>query len=326
MATPRIRKNIDSLTPQGHVDYEHAVSGCWRSRSRIRTASTGTRLEQLHDGELGPCEHANNTYMPWHRAHLFLFEEALRRSDPPRTENVTVPYWDWSALPSGSRFPKAFENTGSVLFHDFPQRHARSAALPAATHVNSCRSRAAHLDAPACSASLKWSTADGRAVGGFDSFGGHEGGGAGLLVAVRRRVRSARAAWPQHDARLLRRRRHGGSLRSPCSIRSSTPSIATSDLLWAQWQERVRDRHGPRRAPVRAVQGPRAPPGESLPGKGHSRHRGAARVRVRVHPGAAAATPQSVPGGRCGQFSPRTQRSTSSSAPASGRRSCARWT
>ena len=78
-----------------------------------------TYFEQLHDGDLGPCEHKNDTFMPWHRAHLFLFEEALRRSDPPRTATVTVPYWDWSALPSGTRYPKAFENQGSVLFHDF---------------------------------------------------------------------------------------------------------------------------------------------------------------------------------------------------------------
>ena len=120
MATPRIRKNIDSLTPQELVDYEHAVSRLLAISEQEPDSIDGyTYFEQLHDGELGPCEHANDTFMPWHRAHLFLFEEAVRRSDPPRTENVTVPYWDWSALPSGSRFPKGFENTGSVLFHDF---------------------------------------------------------------------------------------------------------------------------------------------------------------------------------------------------------------
>ncbi len=120
MATTRVRKNIDSLTPQELADYEHAVSRLLAISQQDPDSIDGyTYFEQLHDGELGPCEHANDTFMPWHRAHLFLFEEALRRSDPPRTENVTVPYWDWSALPSGSRFPRAFENTGSVLFHDF---------------------------------------------------------------------------------------------------------------------------------------------------------------------------------------------------------------
>ena len=64
------------------------------------------------------CPHQNWWFLPWHRAHLFMFEEALRRSDPPRTANVTVPYWDWSALPSGKRYPKAFEEPGSVLNHN----------------------------------------------------------------------------------------------------------------------------------------------------------------------------------------------------------------
>jgi tyrosinase len=61
---------------------------------------------------LGPCEHANDTFMPWHRAHLFEFEEALRRSDPPRTTKVTLPYCDWSAVPSGSRYPNSWRAGG----------------------------------------------------------------------------------------------------------------------------------------------------------------------------------------------------------------------
>src|SRR5688572_20668049 len=91
VATPRIRRNIDSLTPQELVDYEHAVSRLLAISQQDPDSIDGyTYFEQLHDGELGPCEHANDTFMPWHRAHLFLFEEALRRSDPPRTEKVTV--------------------------------------------------------------------------------------------------------------------------------------------------------------------------------------------------------------------------------------------
>jgi tyrosinase len=89
--TPRVRKNIDSLTPQELANYEHAISKLLEISTNDPESIDGyTYFEQLHDGDLGPCEHKNDTFMPWHRAHLFLFEEALRRSDPPRTETVTV--------------------------------------------------------------------------------------------------------------------------------------------------------------------------------------------------------------------------------------------
>src|SRR4051812_32102576 len=117
---PRIRRSIDSLSPEELADYEHALKKLQDiSQNDPESIDGYTYFEQLHDGDKGPCEHANDTFMPWHRAHLFVFEEAARRSDPPRTANVTLPYWDWSALPSGTRYPKAFENPDSILFNAF---------------------------------------------------------------------------------------------------------------------------------------------------------------------------------------------------------------
>ena len=63
----------------------------------------------------GPCEHFNEVIWPWHRAYLYEFETALRESHPPETSNVTLPYWNWNAPPSGQRFPKIFEEAGSPL-------------------------------------------------------------------------------------------------------------------------------------------------------------------------------------------------------------------
>lgn len=120
MADPvRVRRNIDDLDPDGEElkDYQHALRRLQEISIENPDSFDGyTYLEQLHDGDAGPCEHYNDTFLPWHRAHLHVFEEALRRSDPPRTSNVTVPYWDWSALPSGSRYPKVFEDEDSILF------------------------------------------------------------------------------------------------------------------------------------------------------------------------------------------------------------------
>jgi tyrosinase len=126
---PRIRRNIDTLTPEELADYQHAFAKLIEISDHDPDSIDGyTYLEQLHDGSLGPCEHANDTFLPWHRAHLYLFEEALRRSDPPRTSNVTLPYWDWSALPSGKRYPVAFEDRSSVLYD--PTRHDQQICRP----------------------------------------------------------------------------------------------------------------------------------------------------------------------------------------------------
>ena len=77
---PRIRRNIDTLTPEELADYQHAFAKLIEISDHDPDSIDGyTYLEQLHDGSLGPCEHANDTFLPWHRAHLYLFEEALRR-------------------------------------------------------------------------------------------------------------------------------------------------------------------------------------------------------------------------------------------------------
>jgi len=111
VAQMRIRKSIDSLSDTELRDYIHAFRKLIQiSEANPDSTSGYSYFEALHDDlDLGPCEHGRDTFLPWHRAHLHLFEDALRRSDPPRTSNVTLPYWDWSALPSGSRYPAIFE-------------------------------------------------------------------------------------------------------------------------------------------------------------------------------------------------------------------------
>src|SRR3712207_8578991 len=80
-AQPRIRKNIDSLTPAELADYEHAFTKLKEISDADPDSIDGLQyFTDLHNTMLGPCEHANDTFLPWHRAHLFLFEEALRRS------------------------------------------------------------------------------------------------------------------------------------------------------------------------------------------------------------------------------------------------------
>jgi hypothetical protein len=77
----------------------------------------------------GMCEHGKDLFLPWHRAEFYFFEKIIQGADPdgtitdsrgqrgPSTKNVTVPYWNWTRAPSGARYPKAFENQNSPLFH-----------------------------------------------------------------------------------------------------------------------------------------------------------------------------------------------------------------
>lgn len=119
---PRVRKNIDELSSQQLANYLHAVERLKEISRENPTSKDGyDYFAALHNSlRVGPCEHSSDTFLPWHRAHLLEFEDALRRSDPPRTANVTVPYWEWSRPPSGKRYPAPFEDPASVLF--FPGR------------------------------------------------------------------------------------------------------------------------------------------------------------------------------------------------------------
>ena len=118
-ASLRVRKNIDALSASELADYEHAVQKLYEISQADPNSLYGYLYYQaMHDdASVGPCEHGIETFLPWHRMLLWVYEDGLRKSDPPRTANVTLPYWDWSQPPSGSRYPKAFEDTSSVLYN-----------------------------------------------------------------------------------------------------------------------------------------------------------------------------------------------------------------
>ena len=79
--------------------------------------------DTYHMEHPGMCEHGKDIFLPWHRAEFYFYEKALQASDPnglegPATEDVTVPYWNFTKRPSGSRYPLAFENQSSPLYHE----------------------------------------------------------------------------------------------------------------------------------------------------------------------------------------------------------------
>lgn len=232
-AAPRIRKNIDSLTPEELADYEHAFA----KLREISDADPGSidglqYFQDLHNTMVGPCEHANDTFLPWHRAHLFLFEEALRRSDPPRTANVTLPYWDWSALPSGTRYARAFENTSSVLHHVF-REDTEVCRTAEATQCDALPFPRRFLEETVLNKS-DWSNP--VANQSSMTFGGHAGGqmdcqgqfGAGF-GALEQPAHNT-----MHDGFI------SGTMADPGTAAEDPIFFSFHcyiDLLWAQWQE-----------------------------------------------------------------------------------------
>jgi FtsP/CotA-like multicopper oxidase with cupredoxin domain len=112
----RVRKSIDDLTAEELRNYIHAIQALkCKSDTNPLVEFSYAHMAGLHNLENiprfgGACEHGNHRFLPWHRALLINYEDALRASDPPITSNVTIPFWDWSRDPTGRRYPVAFEN------------------------------------------------------------------------------------------------------------------------------------------------------------------------------------------------------------------------
>jgi hypothetical protein len=117
----RMRKNVEQLEKAELEAYERAID-IVKKRSDANPADPEGYLywANLHDDFDTPrsgCAHYSEKFLPWHRRHLFDFENVLRRADPAVTANVMIPYWDWSKPPKeGVHFPRAFENEASPLF------------------------------------------------------------------------------------------------------------------------------------------------------------------------------------------------------------------
>ncbi|WP_327739636.1 tyrosinase family protein [Streptomyces nojiriensis] len=127
----RSRRDVNSLSPTELSDYIHAID-ILRARSTADPDDVSGYDFQaaLHnDGSVGPCERGSDLFLPWHRAHLHYFEKLLQAADPPRTADVTVPYWDWIHAQATGKFPAAFSQPGL----DSGRNENLSTPLPANT-------------------------------------------------------------------------------------------------------------------------------------------------------------------------------------------------
>ena len=104
------RKDINELSNSELANYIYALNILRDRSAQDPDDETGYDFQAaLHNDVLvGPCEHGSDLFLPWHRAHLHYFEHLLQASDPPRTANVTIPYWDWLHPEVSGKFPAAF--------------------------------------------------------------------------------------------------------------------------------------------------------------------------------------------------------------------------
>ena len=106
------RRDINALSQTELDSYIHALN-IVRARSKANPDDPlgyDWHARRHNDMDVGPCEHGNDMFFAWHRCHLHYFEQVLRATDPPRTSQVCIPYWDWSRLdPAGGRYPARFE-------------------------------------------------------------------------------------------------------------------------------------------------------------------------------------------------------------------------
>jgi hypothetical protein len=122
----RVRKHVDDMTAAEWRVLGEAIA---KLKSADVINSDGSApFPQSHDSyewfvqihgdrrEAGGCQHASEQIWAWHRAFLLHFENRLRASGVAGGDRITLPYWDWTEVPSGTRgFPAAYEQTGSPL-------------------------------------------------------------------------------------------------------------------------------------------------------------------------------------------------------------------
>lgn len=92
-------------------------------------AANHTYPNSTEYGHPGQCVHRTDVFLGWHRAEFFYLEQILKSTDPngtltdskgnkgPATANLRIPYWDFTNMPSGDRFPEVFEDPTSILYY-----------------------------------------------------------------------------------------------------------------------------------------------------------------------------------------------------------------
>ena len=86
-AVPFIRKEINQLSAEELQNLRTAYA---LLQEEVEEGGY-EQIAGLHGFPDWECPHGGLKFLPWHRAYLLRFEQALQRYVP----DVTLPYWDW---------------------------------------------------------------------------------------------------------------------------------------------------------------------------------------------------------------------------------------
>ncbi|HEX8648819.1 MAG TPA: tyrosinase family protein [Thermoleophilaceae bacterium] len=99
------RKNIDLMSDEEIAAFRRALEGMKQISEEVRSDRRGFFAHAASHGVPDwDCPHhlPDRLFLPWHRAYLYRFEQALQDVVP----GVTIPWWDWTQTP---RVPEAFD-------------------------------------------------------------------------------------------------------------------------------------------------------------------------------------------------------------------------
>jgi tyrosinase len=107
-ASPRVRKNIYSLSPDELQRLSNSINtirsnGTYQDFMTRHMQAMMTQTPANDPSTDRNAAHRGPAFLPWHRAFLYEFENALRTVDP----SVTVPYWSFEQEPAG-QIPRVF--------------------------------------------------------------------------------------------------------------------------------------------------------------------------------------------------------------------------
>jgi Common central domain of tyrosinase len=128
-AEVRIRKHVDDMSSTEWKALNDAIAALHNLDKRDGSGKlivpqgvdSYERFVQIHGDfhEHGACLHGSEMVWFWHRAFLLHFEDRLRATNVAGASNITLPYWDWTELATGSRgYPSAYEGAFPALLHD----------------------------------------------------------------------------------------------------------------------------------------------------------------------------------------------------------------
>ncbi len=227
----RIRPDIEDLAtdPTEFGNFLHAMN---KIKDLPATdPNSYAALARIHNSTSVPCEHGSNLFLPWHRALLFYFERALQQSDPPRTSNVMLPFYDFTKLPrpGGQRYPAVFEDSTSILSQvltDFGWEPSNREDAPISSpFFNPSYFRTLITRNP------NWGTSNISTGGSPFGFGG----GAKHPVFSRKGALENPSHDDMHDVEIA------GQLRFPTTAADDPifwPFHTFLDLVWHRWQQR----------------------------------------------------------------------------------------